>query len=80
MNAWTIEWLEQRGKDPKREAKALDVLKNQVPKSDLMTTYCDQNTRDWYAKCLQQAELGDPSGFQQDIAVNDITVVREGEQ
>lgn len=80
INAWTIEWLEQRGADPEREAKALDVLKNQVPSCELMTKYSDQNTRDWFSMCLEKAELGDPSGFQQTIDVNEVVVVREGEQ
>lgn len=46
MDAWTIEWLEQRGKDPEREARALNVLKNEVPESELMTVKVLANARD----------------------------------
>jgi hypothetical protein len=78
-DAWIIEWLEQRGIDAEREAKALDVLKNEVPQSELFTVYSDQNVRDHYHERLGQAELGDPSGFQQFVDANSITVVRAGE-
>lgn len=80
MNAWIVEWLEQRGKDPQREARALAVLRDEVPSTDLMTTYGDQSMRDYFATCLEQAELGDPSGYQQTIAVNQVTVKRAGEE
>lgn len=76
MAAWEIEWLEQRNKDEARARKALDVLKNEVPKSELMTKGCDEATRRFYAEYLKKAELGDPSGFQQDIAVTHFTPLR----
>ncbi|MCE5204314.1 MAG: hypothetical protein ABFC80_02695 [Coriobacteriales bacterium] len=80
MNAWIVEWLEQRGRDPKREQRALAVLRDEVPRSQLMTKYGDQGMRDYFAGCLQRAELGDPSGYQQAITVNEITIKREGDQ
>lgn len=80
QDAWIIEWLEQRGVDAEREAKALDVLENDVPQSELLTIYSDQNVRNHYHERLEQAEMGDPSGFQQFVDANDVTVVREGEQ
>ena len=77
VDAWTIEWLEQRGRDAERESKALAVLREFVPASDLMTKYSDQSMREGFKRRLEQAELGDPTGFQQFITVNGITVERE---
>ena len=79
MDAWIIEWLEQRGVDAERETRAIDVLKNDVPQSELFAAHCDQNVRDHFSERLQQAEMGDPSGFQQFVAANNITVLHEGE-
>lgn len=79
MSAWEVEWLEQRGVDMEREAKALDVLKNQVPESDLWNQHFDQNSRDWLMSCLEKAEAGDPSGFEQDVRANPLVIVHEGD-
>ena len=77
QRAWEIEWLEQRGKDPAREAAALDVLKNQVPEKDFMTKYADASTHGVWTEYVSQAEMGDPSGIQRDVDVNPMTVERE---
>ncbi|MDO8964133.1 MAG: hypothetical protein Q7W30_06515 [Coriobacteriia bacterium] len=74
--AWETEWLEQRGKDPARAAKALDILRNKVPKSRLMTEYSDESVRRIYTDALAKAELGDPSGIQRDIELNGLTLQR----
>ena len=74
--AWETEWLEQRGKDAKRASKALDVLKNEVPKSKMMTEGADQSVRDFYARYLKKAELGDPSGFQRDVELGGLKMLR----
>lgn len=75
ISAWETEWLEQRNKDQVRARKALDVLKNDVPKSEFMTTL-DEPGRRFYADYLKKAELGDPSGFQQDVTVNPVRLER----
>ncbi len=61
---------QQYNKDEARARKALDVLKNEVPKSEFMTNMIGgEGVWDEYVK---KAELGDPSGFQYDIEVNPI--------
>lgn len=77
MYAWETEWLEQRGEDPVRQAKALDVLQNEVPVCDMMTKYSDTSNRDWFNACLEKALLGDPTGFQQDIDANNPQIIRD---
>lgn len=74
--AWETEWLEQQGKDESRARKALDVLKNEVPKSWSMTKGSDQSVRNAYAEFLKKAELGDPSGFQGDVELNGLEMKR----
>lgn len=75
--AWQVEWLEQRNKNPQRAAKALAVLKNEVPKSEYMTKILDEAGRRMFAEDLKKAELGDPSGFQRDITVNPVKLLRK---
>ena len=77
--AWITEWLEQRGVNSEREAKALDVLMNEVPESWLMTEGNDGSARQYYNMCLEKAELGDPSGFQQYLDANSPDLIRTGE-
>lgn len=80
QRAWELEWLEQRGKDPAREAAALDVLMNQVPEMEFMTRYADDASRSIWAEYAEQAAMGDPSGIQQDVDANPIRVTREDEE
>lgn len=80
ISAWEHEWLEQRNKDGARARKALDVLKNEVPKSETMTNNIDDYGRRLYAGNLKKAELGDPSGFQQEVEVNPIDLQHSSER
>jgi len=77
--AWEQEWLEQRNKDSNRAQVALNVLKNEVPKSYYMTKVIDQAGVDFFKKNLKKAELGDPSGFQYDLTVNKVKFFRKFE-
>ena len=74
--AWETEWLEQRGKDEARARNALAVLENEVPKSKMMTEGADEATRRFFAEYLKKAKLGDPSGFQRDVELNGLKLVR----
>ncbi|MDO8964420.1 MAG: permease prefix domain 1-containing protein [Coriobacteriia bacterium] len=74
--AWAREWLDQRVKDPARAAAALHVLRDEAPRSEFMTTFSDDTTREFWARYLQQAGAGDPSGFQQFMDANPIPLVR----
>ncbi len=75
LYAWEREWLTQRGVDSARESAALRVLRDDVPACAFMTTYLDDDGRSLYAEYIQKAELGDPSGFQQDTEANPCTLV-----
>lgn len=77
QRAWELEWLEQRGKDPAREAVAFDILKNRVPEAEFMTKHADDSTHNAWAGYVAQAEMGDPGGIQRDIDVNPMTIARE---
>jgi hypothetical protein len=70
LYAWEMEWLTQRVKDPGRAAKAFSVLKNEAPRSDVMTTYLDDIGRNMWQEYVRKAEAGDPSGFQADVEAN----------
>lgn len=72
--AWEREWLDQRGKDPTRENAALRVLKSEVPKCEFMTKYLDEAGRQYFDGYVRRAQLGDPSGFQQDVTVNPMSL------
>jgi hypothetical protein len=76
MAAWQTEWLEQRNKDEERAQRALDVLRNEVYKSEFFLHYLDEYGRECLEEYLTKAELGDPSGYQYDRGVNPEELIR----
>jgi hypothetical protein len=71
LHAWEKEWLAQRKKDAKRERAAFRVLTKQVPSSHFMASM-DEGGKTLFAEYVKKAELGDPSGFQEDVDANPI--------
>lgn len=76
--AWETEWLEQRGVNQQREVRALNILKNEVPKTRVMAEYSDETIRAMYADAIAAAELGDPSGMQEQLELNSGIVLVRG--
>jgi hypothetical protein len=53
-----------------RAERAFEVLADEVPRSEFMTTYSDDATRATWREYVDKAKAGDPSGFERDVEVN----------
>lgn len=66
---WSEEWLEQRGVDPERESRALEMMLR-LQELDYYQQDLAPAAQERYDDLLQQAELGDPSGIANDVELN----------
>ena len=68
--AWEKEWLETYKTDPSRAEKALKELEKAKDMTYMSEAKCDDATREYFAKILEMAKNGDPSGFEENIKLN----------
>ncbi|WP_072469434.1 hypothetical protein [Urinicoccus massiliensis] len=68
--AWEREWLNSYKTDPERAEKALAELEKATKMTYMSPAKCDDATREAFAKYLDQARHGDPSGFEENIKLN----------
>lgn len=74
---WQVTWLEVRSSDDEAAERALEQLRT-APDLVVLKEYSDAGTRELFAEQLEKAELGDPSGIQNDTEINCGHVGREG--
>lgn len=68
--AWEKEWLNTYKTDPARAEKALKELENAKMMPYMSEDKCDDATREYFDKIMEQAKNGDPSGFEENIKLN----------
>ena len=68
--AWEREWLNTYKRDPARAEKALAELEKAKTMPYMSEAKCGDATRETFAKYLDQAKNGDPSGFEENIKLN----------
>lgn len=68
--AWEKEWLNTYKTDPARAEKALAELEKAKTMPYMSEEKCDDATREFFDKYLDQAKNGDPSGFEENIRLN----------
>lgn len=68
--AWEKEWLDTYKTDPERAKKALEELEKAKDMTYMSEAKCDDATREAFAKYLDQAKNGDPSGFEENLKLN----------
>ncbi|MBB4071016.1 hypothetical protein EII31_02585 [Leucobacter sp. OH2974_COT-288] len=68
--AWTKQWLETYAVDEAAAQKALGALEQVLSMGYMSPERADDNTREYFQTALEKAQLGDPSGLQQNFTVN----------
>ena len=68
--AWEREWLNTYKSDSERAKKALEELEKAKAMPYMSVEKCDDATRDAFSKSLEQANNGDPSGFEEHLKLN----------
>ncbi|WP_299031628.1 hypothetical protein, partial [uncultured Anaerococcus sp.] len=69
-SAWEKELLETYKTDPVRAERALEELEKAKDMAYMSEEKCDDATRQYFAKILEMAKNGDPSGFEENIKLN----------
>ena len=68
--AWEKEWLATYKTNPESAEKALKELEKAKDMVYMSEEKCDDATREYFAKILEMAKNGDPSGFEENIKLN----------
>ena len=68
--AWEKEWLNTYKTDPERAEKALRELEKAKKMPYMSEASCDDATREYFAKMLEKAKKGDPTGIEGNIKLN----------
>lgn len=69
-SAWEKELLETYKTDPVRAERALEELEKAKDMAYMSEEKCDDATRQYFAKILEMAKNGEPSGFEENIKLN----------
>ena len=69
--AWQEEWLNNYKTNPEKAKKALEELEKATSMPYLGPDKCDDNTRKAFKDSLEKAKAGDPSGFEENLKLND---------
>lgn len=68
--AWQKEWLDSYKTNKERAKKALDELDKASSMAYMSKQKCDDATRAYLKKIIDQAKNNDPSGFEENIKLN----------
>ena len=69
-SAWEKELLETYKTGPVRAERALEELEKAKDMAYMSEEKCDDATRQYFAKILEMAKNGEPSGFEENIKLN----------
>lgn len=69
--AWEEEWLNNYKTNPAKAEKALKELEKAPGMAYMGVDKCDDATRKSFKEILDKAKAGDPSGFEQNLKLND---------
>ncbi|MEP7762546.1 hypothetical protein [Sanguibacter sp. 25GB23B1] len=68
--AWGQEWLAVRGTSEPEAAHALEMYASILETAAFERAFDDQSAKPVVRGIIEKAQLGDPSGVQQDVAAN----------
>lgn len=69
--AWQEEWLKNYKTNPQKAQKAIEELEKALSMRYLSKECCDDATRKFFKDRLDKAKANDPSGFEENLRLND---------